>query len=58
MGKIPYLFRRKNVFYFRLIVPKELRTILNFPQITISLKTQHSDVAIPTALMLEVVPKN
>jgi hypothetical protein len=35
-----------------LIVPKELRTILNFPQITISLKTQHSDVAIPTALIL------
>jgi hypothetical protein len=52
MGKIPYLFRRKNVFYFRLVIPTELRTRFNFPHITISLKTQNCDKAIPKALML------
>lgn len=28
MAKIPYLFRRKNIYYFRLRVPAELRASL------------------------------
>ncbi len=54
MGKIPYLFRRKNVFYFRLIVPIELQTLLDFTQVTVSLKTQktqNSEEAISKALL-------
>lgn len=52
MGKIPYLFRRKNVFYFRLVIPIEHQSLLDFQQITISLKTQDKEEAIPQALKL------
>jgi hypothetical protein len=51
MGKIPYVFRRKNVF-FRLVIPTEHQSSLDFQHITISLKTQDKEEAIPPALKL------
>lgn len=50
MAKIPYLFRRKNVFYFRLIIPTEQHSALDFKQIALSLRTQDKEKAIPRAL--------
>ncbi|WP_366043578.1 DUF6538 domain-containing protein [Methylomonas sp.] len=44
-AKIPYLTSRKNVFYFRLGVPAELREIFKSREITQSLRTQNSDEA-------------
>ncbi|WP_446811569.1 DUF6538 domain-containing protein [Methylomonas sp. 2BW1-5-20] len=43
MAKIPYLVRRKNVFYFRLGVPVALREIVKSREIIKSLKTEDSD---------------
>lgn len=52
MAKISYLVRRKNVFYFRLSVPAELREIVKTREIVLSLKTQNSDEATRKALKL------
>ncbi|WP_374088325.1 DUF6538 domain-containing protein [Methylomicrobium lacus] len=40
MAKIPYLIRRKNVFYFRLVVPSGLRESAKVREFTQSLKTE------------------
>jgi hypothetical protein len=52
MAKIPYLVRRKNIFYFRLRVPADLQEILKVREITQSLKTESRGVAIPLALRM------
>ncbi|ANE55771.1 DUF6538 domain-containing protein [Methylomonas sp. DH-1] len=52
MAKIPYLVRRKNVFYFRLGVPADLREIIKTRKIFQSLRTQDSDEAARRALKL------
>lgn len=52
MGKIPYLFRRRNVYYFRIRVPTELRGILKARTIVRSLKTENRHEAIAIALQL------
>ncbi|MCQ8182225.1 hypothetical protein NP603_13970 [Methylomonas sp. SURF-1] len=52
MAKIPYLVRRKNVFYFRLGVPADLREIIKTREIFHSLRTQDSDEAARRALKL------
>lgn len=41
MAKTPYLVRRKNIFYFRLAVPAELREIVKSREIVQSLKTEN-----------------
>jgi hypothetical protein len=51
-GKIPYPIRRKNVFYFRLGVPAELREVIQSREIIQSLRTQNSDEAQRKALAL------
>lgn len=52
MAKIPYLVRRKNVFYFRLGVPADLREIIKTREIFQSLRTQDRDEAARRALKL------
>lgn len=52
MGKIPYLFRRNNVFYFRIRVPVEHQKTLNAREIVQSLRTENQLEAIPQALKL------
>lgn len=52
MAKIPYLVRRKNVFYFRLAVPLELREVVKSREIVQSLRTQDSGEAERRALKL------
>lgn len=52
MAKIPYLVRRKNVFYFRLSVPAELRESINAREIIKSLKTENRFEATYQALKL------
>ncbi len=52
MAKIPYLIRRKNVCYFRLGVPADLREIVKSREIIQSLRTQNSDEATRRALKL------
>ena len=52
MQKIPYLVRRKNVFYFRLGVPADLRGIIKSREIFQSLRTQNNDEATRRALKL------
>jgi hypothetical protein len=52
MAKIPYLVRRKNVFYFRLGVPADLREIVKSREIIQSLRTEDSDEATRRALKL------
>jgi integrase len=52
MAKIPYLARRKNIFYFRLVVPSELRESVNAREIFRSLKTENRLEAIHQALKL------
>jgi integrase len=52
MAKIPYLIRRKNVFYFRLVVPAELRESVNAREIIKSLKTENRFEATHQALKL------
>jgi len=38
MARIPYLFRRKNIYYFRSVIPVELRTSFKVREIIQSLK--------------------
>lgn len=52
MAKIPYLVRRKNTFYFRLVVPAELRKSINAREIIKSLKTENRFEATYQALKL------
>lgn len=52
MAKIPYLVRRKNVYYFRLVVPVELREIVKVREITQSLRTENREKATHKALEL------
>ncbi len=52
MGKIPYLFRRRNVYYFRIRVPAEHQEALKATEIVRSLKTESRHEAIPLALQL------
>jgi hypothetical protein len=52
MAKIPFLFRRKNVFYFRLRVPVEYQELFKSREIVQSLKTEKQAEAIPLALKL------
>lgn len=52
MSKIPYLFRRGNIFYFRLAVPIVLRDQLQCREIILSLKTKNRHDAVPMALGL------
>jgi hypothetical protein len=52
MAKIPYLYRRNNIYYFRLRVPAELRVSLKVSEIIQSLKTESRADAIPLALRL------
>ena len=50
MAKIPYLIRRKNIFYFRLVVPVEFRDLLKVHEITQSLGTENRAEATYQAL--------
>lgn len=52
MAKIPYLIRRKNIFYFRLVVPVEFRKSLKVREITQSLRTENREEATHQALKL------
>ena len=52
MAKIPYLYRRNNIYYFRLRVPAQLRATLKVCEIIQSLKTESRAEAIPLALRL------
>jgi hypothetical protein len=52
MAKIPYLIRRKNVFYFRLGIPAAFREIVKSREIIKSLKTEDSEEATRRALKL------
>ncbi|WP_442919674.1 DUF6538 domain-containing protein [Methylobacter sp.] len=52
MAKIPYLVRRKNIFYFRLRIPAEYQELLKVREIVQSLKTEKQAEAIPLALQL------
>ncbi|MSS75788.1 MAG: hypothetical protein EXR90_02565 [Methyloglobulus sp.] len=52
MAKIPYLYRRNNIYYFRLRVPAQLRASLKVSEIIQSLKTESRAEAIPLALRL------
>jgi len=52
MAKIRYLFKRKDIYYFRFVVPPELRETLNVREIIKSLKTPSKQVALPLALKL------
>lgn len=52
MGKSPYLFRRKNIYYFRIRIPTEHQESLNATEIVRSLKTESRHEAIPRALQL------
>ena len=50
MAKIPYLFRRKNIFYFRARIPREHQKLLKAVEVVRSLKTENQAEAIPLAL--------
>ncbi|MDD1629450.1 MAG: hypothetical protein LUQ48_03410 [Methylococcaceae bacterium] len=52
MARIRYLFRRKDIYYFRFVVPPELRETLKVREIIKSLKTPNKQVALPLALKL------
>jgi uncharacterized membrane protein len=52
VGKIPYLFRRKNVYNFRIRVPAEHQESLKATEIVRSLKAESRHEAIPLALQL------
>ena len=52
MAKIPYLIRRKNIFYFRLVVPVELRESLKVREIIRSLRTENREEATHQSLQL------
>jgi hypothetical protein len=52
MARIPYLVRRINVFYFRLVIPADLRGPINAREIIRSLKTESRYEAIHQALKL------
>jgi len=52
MAKIPYLIRRKNIFYFRLVMPVEFRSFLKVREITQSLRTENREEAIHQVLKL------
>ncbi|MBE0438078.1 MAG: site-specific integrase [Methylomicrobium sp.] len=52
MTKIPYLYRRKNIFYFRIRVPEHLRNFLQIREVTRSLKTEKRSEATFLALRL------
>jgi len=52
MAKIPYLIRRKNIFYFRLVVPVEFRKLLKVREITQSLRTENREEATYQVLKL------
>ena len=45
MAKIPYLIRRKNIFYFRLVVPAELRESVKVREIIQSLRAENREEA-------------
>ena len=52
MATIRYLFRRKDIYYFRFVVPSELRETLKVREIIKSLKTPDKQVALPLALKM------
>ena len=52
MSKIPYLFRRGNVFYFRAAVPPDLREDFQCREIVQSLKVEKRLEAVPLALRM------
>lgn len=52
MAKIPYLFKRNNVYYFRIRVPDEHRTYFKAIEIVQSLKTESRSEAVPQVLAL------
>jgi hypothetical protein len=50
--KIPYLFRRKNIYYFRIRIPAECQNSLKAREIIQSLKTENREEATHLALKL------
>ena len=50
MAKIPYLFRRKNIFYFRARIPFEYQESFKAKEVVRSLKTESQAEAIPLVL--------
>lgn len=52
MSKIPYLYRRGNVFYFRAAVPTDLREDLQCREIVQSLKVEKRSEAVPLAFTM------
>ncbi len=52
-----YILRRGNSLYFRLSVPRELRTVIGSREVMRSLQTQHTHEAEPLALELAAATK-
>ena len=52
MAKVPYLFRRNNIFYFRTRIPLEYQESFKAKEVVRSLKTENKAEAIPLALKL------
>jgi len=52
MAKVPYLFRRNNIFYFRARIPFEYQNSFKAKEVVRSLKTENQAEAIPIALKL------
>jgi hypothetical protein len=58
MAKIPYLYRRNNIYYFRLRVPAQLRASLKVSEIIQSLKTESRAEAIPLEPLAKPIKAN
>lgn len=58
MAKTPYLNRRGNNLFFRIVVPAELRPLTGQREITKTLRTQKYSDAVPIALRLAGVVKD
>lgn len=58
MAKIPYLIRRGNNFFFRMVIPADIRSLTQRREVTKTLQTQDYSEAAPAALRLASVVKN
>jgi len=52
MAKVPYLFRRNNIFYFRTRIPLKLQKSLKAKEVVLSLKTENQAETVPLALII------
>ena len=52
MAKVPYLFRRNNIFYFRTRIPLKHQKSFKAKEVVLSLKTENQAEAVPLALII------